>query len=151
MLLAFFFHQCGFQEGCGTQCALLQLIETCKKTLGKGGFAGVLPMDLSTAVDCLNDELLIAKLSAYGFSPNALRLVHSYLSERKQRVKINGSFSTWRETMIGIPQGSVLGPLFFNIYLNDPFIFVKDAQICNYQMTQRSTLAMAILQVLSQH
>ena len=68
-------------------------------------------MDLSKAFGCLNHELLIAKLSAYGFSPNALQLIHSELSERKQRVKLNGSFSTWRETMLGVPQGSVLGPL----------------------------------------
>ena len=78
---------CGFREGYGTQHALLRLIETCKKTLDKGGLAGALLMDLSKAFDCLNHKLLIAKLSAYGFSPSALRLIHSYLSERKQRVR----------------------------------------------------------------
>ena len=58
---------CGFREGYETQHALLRLIETCKKTLDKGGFAGALLMGLSKALDCLNHELLIAKLSAYGF------------------------------------------------------------------------------------
>ena len=78
---------CGFREGYGTQHALLRLMETCKKTLDKGGFAGALLTNLSKAFDCLNHKLLIAKLGVYGFSPSALRLIHSYLSERKQRVR----------------------------------------------------------------
>ena len=89
-------------------------------------------MDLSKAFDCLNHELLIAKLSAYGFSRSALTSIHSYFNERQQRVKVNGSFSTSRQTSLGVPQGSVLGPLLFNLSINDVFYLVKDTEICNY-------------------
>ena len=75
-------------------------------------------MDLSKAFDCIRHDLLIAKLHAYGFSRETLLLVHSYLENRQQRVKINGSFSTYKYLKFGVPQGSVLGPLFFNIYIN---------------------------------
>ena len=70
-------------------------------------------MDLSKAFDTLNHELLIAKLHAYGFEPDALSRIYAYLSNRWQRTKINTSFSTWTELLTGVPQGSVLGPLLF--------------------------------------
>ena len=89
-------------------------------------------MDLSKAFDCIRHDLLIAKLHAYGFSREALLLVHSYLGNRQQRVKINGSFSTYKYLRFGVPQGSVLGPLFYNIYINDLLLSIQETEICNY-------------------
>ena len=72
---------------------LFRLLETCKEFLDKRGYVGAVLMDLSKAFDCLHHGLLLAKLDAYGFSHNALNLIFSYLSDRRQRVKVNGIFS----------------------------------------------------------
>ena len=68
----------GFRKGYNTQQALVRFIEKCRSVLDKKGFAGAILMDLSKAFDCLNHELLIAKLSSYGFSRPALKLIYNY-------------------------------------------------------------------------
>ena len=93
---------------------------------------GALLTDLSKAFDCLPHDLLLAKLNAYGFSLPALRLVQSYLSNRKQRTKINSEFSPWEEILFGVPQGSILGPLLFNIFLCDLFFIMNDVEFASY-------------------
>ena len=82
-----------------------------EKTDGK--VAGALLTDLPKAFDCINHQLLIAKLEAYGFHHKSLTYIYSYLSYRKQRIKVNGSFRTWAEITVAVPQGSILGPLLF--------------------------------------
>ena len=75
---------------------------------------------------------MIAKLDAFGFDKKSLKLVHTYLSNHKQSVKINDSYSSWREILYGVPQGSMLRPLLFNIFTCDIFYFLEDYQIANY-------------------
>ena len=104
---------CGFRKGHSTQHALLNLLKNWQKTLGKSGVIGTLLMDLSKAYDCLPHDLLIAKLSAYGFEDSATSLISDYLSKRYQRVKIGSVFSSYLEILRVVPQGSILGPIRF--------------------------------------
>ena len=94
--------------------------------------AGAILTDLSKAFDCLNHDLLLAKLHAYGFDNQALIFIKSYLKERKQRTKIPDIYSSWDDIKNGVPQGSLLGPLLFNIFLNDIFYSTKNTKIANY-------------------
>ena len=123
---------CGFRKGYSTQQCLIVMLEKWKKELDNHNTAGALLTDLSKAFDCLNHELLIAKLEAYGFDHESLAFIYSYLSDRKQRTKVNNSFSAYSEITTGIPQGSIIGPLLFNIYINDIFYFVSESNLTNY-------------------
>ena len=87
-------------------------------SLDKGEYVGVVFMDLSKAFDTISHDLLLAKLKAYGFSHNVLAFMINYLKNRSHRANINSNFSTWEEVKAGVPQGSILGSLLFNIFIN---------------------------------
>ena len=108
------------------------MIEVWKKALDYKNSADAVLTDLSKAFDCLNHDLLIAKLDEYGFEKNAINFIFDYLKERKQRTKVNNSYSSRRNIQYGVPQGSILGLLLFNIYINDIFFFITEKKVANY-------------------
>ena len=121
-----------FRKDHNTQHALLNMIENWKSNLNKGNKIGAIFMDLSKVFDTLDHSLLIAKLEAYGFDSLSLGFMKNCLTNRKQRYMVGNCFSVWRKITSGVSQGSTLGLLLFNIFLNDIFLFAKNSTLCNY-------------------
>ena len=121
-----------YRKSYSSNHVLLRLMENWKKSLDNKNFVGTVLMDLSKAFDCITHDLLVAKLHAYGLSNDAVTFIYSYLKRRKQGVKINDNEIIFQILLSGVPQGSILCPILFNIFKNDLLLFINEVELANF-------------------
>ena len=108
-----------YRKNYSSQNILISLKEEWRKTLDNNFVVGAVLTDISKVFDCIPHDLIIAKVSAYNFSDEALSYIYSYLTNRRQYVRINNTHSQLKTIISGVPQGSILGPILFNLSIND--------------------------------
>ena len=118
--------QHGFLHGKSTETQMLSVFDNISEVLDKGGQTDIIYLDFSKAFDSVPHHLLLHKLKSFGFNGTLLSWFSSYISDRRQRVVIEDENSNWLPVLSGVPQGSILGPVLFILYVNDMVSQVSD-------------------------